>query len=270
MNQATQTQLTGQHNPEALSKAILDVLPKREKPKRNSYKTATRIVKNSVKGRTTKITKEQGFRNYIQYTDPLLLSNNEIDQSDIATTLAKILNVFSPNKMETEKVKEVKKYVATQTPVDANDIVSEIQQKVKTDNSAAKIQALVRGVNFRKNKLPALIEADVLNKENKAATKIQKVARGAQIRQSYNAIKPVLDKSPMTKKLAYIEKGTPTEPLIVAQSPAKTKNVNKKQEASKTLARVIRARVSNLKLSTQEGFLDKRHGNTGRPKKKDD
>jgi len=266
MDQATQTQLTGQYNPEA----ILNVLPKREKKPRNSYKTASRIVRNSVKGRTKKITKEQGFRNYLQYTDPLLLSNNEIDQSDIATTLAKILNVFAPNPIETEKVKEVGKYVSTQTPVDPNDIVSEIQQKVKTDKSAAKIQALVRGVNYRKNKLPALIEADVLNKQNKAATKIQKIARGAQIRQTYNAIKPVLDKSPVLKKIAYIEKGTPSDPLIVAQSPAKTRNLNKKQEAAKTIARVTRARVSNVKLSTQEGFLDKRHGNTGRPKNKKD
>jgi hypothetical protein len=231
MDQSVQTQLTGQYNPEA----ILNVLPKREKKPRNSYKTATRIVKNSVKGRTTKITKEQGFRNYLQYTDPLLLSNNEIDQSDIATTLAKILNVFAPNPIETEKVKEIGKYVSTQTPVDPNDIATEVQQKVKTDKSAAKIQALVRGVNYRKNKLPALIEADVLNKQNKAATKIQKVARGAQIRQTYNAIKPELDKSPMKKKLAYIEKGTPKEPLIVVQSPAKTRNVNKELNRKKEI-----------------------------------
>ena len=101
MDQQLQNQISGSINPET----ILKVLPVKEKPKKNSYKKASKIVKSSVpkKTKATKITKEQGFGNYLQYTDPLLLNNNELDQSDLANSLAKILNVFTPKKWKLKK-----------------------------------------------------------------------------------------------------------------------------------------------------------------------
>ena len=252
MEQQLQDQISGSINPEA----VLDLI--RKKPKRNSYRKAAAIVKNSVKGRKTKITKEQGFRNYLQYTDPLLLSNNEIDQSDIATSLANLLNVFAPKKMETPEVQQIKKFVSTEITADPSDIDTEIDNQNKK-SAATKIQGLARGVNFRKKELPKLIEADVKDKqrkrEEKAATTIQKLARGSRVKQTYNTIKHVLDKLPATKATSFIQGGTPEQPLKIDRSPAKTRNFEKKDAAAKKITKFVRD-VGSVKRAEKSGVLD--------------
>lgn len=242
MEQSLQNQISGSINPEA----ILKVLPTKEKPKRNSYKKATRIVKNSVKGKTSKITKEQGFRNYLQYTDPLLLNNNELDQSDLANSLSKILNLFVPDKMGTEKIQEVKNFVATQTPVDANDIKTEVIPDRNLLRDAAEKRA-----NKKQNEYKDIVkEASKAGQErldriqNSAATKIQKVARGSKIRQIFNDYKAELDKSPVKKRIAYMETGTIQDPLIVLQSPAKTRNYKKQNEAASKIQQFMKENTS--------------------------
>ena len=129
MEQNLQNQILGSINFEAIKnnkllkpETVSNFLHFKEKPKRKSTKEATNIVRSSVKGRTKKISQEQGFRQYLQYTDPLLLNNNELDQSDLANNLTNILNVFAPKNMETEKMKEVQKFVATEIPEDVNEI----------------------------------------------------------------------------------------------------------------------------------------------------
>jgi hypothetical protein len=184
MEQQLQNQLTG---------AINAVLPKQQKPKRNSYKKASKIVEESVpKGkRTKKISQEQGFRNYLQYTDPLLLKNNELDQSDLANSFAEILNVFAPQKMGTEKIKEVEKFVALEKPVDVNDVETEIR-----DN---------------------------------AATKIKKIFKGKQTRDAYKQAIENINQSGLKKNTAVIEStGLADAPLAIGQSPMKLKKYNSK------------------------------------------
>ena len=82
-----------QANSNSLEDLIIRMTP--NKPKRISNKKATKIVKNSVKGKNINVSQEQGFRNYIKYTDPLLkVSDETTDKSKIASDISQLLNVF--------------------------------------------------------------------------------------------------------------------------------------------------------------------------------
>lgn len=105
---------------------VLKVLPKKEKPKRKTEKEAKNIIKKAIKGRVKGITQEQGFRQYKKYTEPLLFDNNSLDQSEIASSLAKILNFIAPKKVEEQKLKEVEKFIKNEIPVNVPDVQNEI------------------------------------------------------------------------------------------------------------------------------------------------
>lgn len=181
MDQNLQNQLTG---------AILKVLPVKEKPKRRSYQKSSEIVKKSVKGKTKNISKEQGFRQYLKYTDPLLLNNNELDQSDLAKSFGEILNVFTPQKMNTEKIKEVERFIALEKPVDTNDVKTEVKPELNPDQ---------------------------------AATKIAKVYKGLKTKENYKLVKNEIDKGIIDKSVISIEsdKETPLSPFFKTYSMKK-------------------------------------------------
>ena len=109
---------------DTLNAMLLSTLPDTAKKPRPSNRTAKRIVKNSVKGKTTKISAEQGFRNYLKYTDPLLQESDETtDQSKLADDMEKIINLVQPaENISKSAVKHLRN-----EPVDKGDILSEIQ-----------------------------------------------------------------------------------------------------------------------------------------------
>jgi hypothetical protein len=109
---------------DTLNAMLLSTLPDAPTKKtRPSNRTAKRIVKNSVKGKTTKISVEQGFRNYLKYTDPLLQESDETDQSKLADDMEKIINLVKPaENISKSAVKHLRN-----EPVDKGDILSEIQ-----------------------------------------------------------------------------------------------------------------------------------------------
>lgn len=206
------------------------ILPTKIKPKRQSLKQAQNQVQGSVRGKVKNISKEQGFRNYVKYTDPLLLNNNEIDQSDIANSIANILNVFAPNKMKTEKIQQVQKFMTKEKPVDVNDVKTEVKpdENLLKNQAATKIQALAKGAVFRTNQLPNIVEENIKLKYDKAATKIQSVYRGSDTRQQIKNWKGEIQKMPKIKKeTGYLE--TPEskgDAIIYSHSPAKTQKYN--------------------------------------------
>ena len=51
---------------DTLNAMLLRTLPDVPKKTRPSNRTATKVVKNSVRGKKTRITGEQGFRNYLK------------------------------------------------------------------------------------------------------------------------------------------------------------------------------------------------------------
>lgn len=235
MDQNLQNQLTG---------AILKVLPVKEKPVRKSYKKSSEIVKKSVKGKTKNVSKEQGFRQYLKYTDPLLLNNNELDQSDLAKSFGEILNVFTPQKMNTEKIKEVERFVALEKPVDTNDVKTEIRNK--TADAAQKR----------------------LDYQNMAATKIAKIVKGNMTREAYKNAKKALDKGLVAdKRIATIESsGYPESPLALGVSPKKElklkiESINKIKKAFKKSVeknqKVLNENIDAPKARTADQLLSK-------------
>ena len=231
MEQPVQNQLS-------MTDTILKILPPKQKPKRMSYKTATKKVKNAVKGKTKNISKEQGFRQYLKYVDPLLQNNDELDQSDLAGNIAKIINALVPNKVQEDKLKEVQKFIK-QEPI---DIKTEVIATVRPD----------------RNIIADAAEKRAQKKQNEAATKIQKITRGSRTRQTYNVLKEGLDKSPIKKKIAFLETGTPQQPLIVLQSPMKTRNYNKQNEAASKIQQFMKENTS--KPSRKEATRQRQRG----------
>lgn len=165
MNQEVNKQLIGGGD---LTKSIIDgFLPK---PKRLSQRQATKKVKNSVKGKKTKITQEQGFRNYMKYTDPLLLTNNEdIDRSDLADDINKLLDIFHPKQMKNDKIKEVENFVLKQEPVDVNDLASEV--KVDRNKLADAASQRIQDNEERKNISATKIQKAYTRSKTKDMTK---------------------------------------------------------------------------------------------------
>ena len=246
MERGVENQLLG-----ITAKQVQDsILPTKIKPKRQSLKKAQKQVQGSVKGKVKNISKEQGFRNYVKYTDPLLLNNNEIDQSDIANSIANILNVFHPNKMKTEKLQQVQNFMVKEKPVDVNDVKTEVKpdENLLKNKAATKIQALTKGAVFRTNKLPNIVEENIKYKFDKAATKIQAVYRGNDTRKEVKRWQEKISNMPsIQKQTGYLE--TPEnkgDAMTYVHSPEKTRKYNtrlqekKREEKATKLQAVIR------------------------------
>lgn len=213
MDQNLQNQLTG---------AILKVLPVKEKPVRKSYKKSSEIVKKSVKGKTKNVSKEQGFRQYLKYTDPLLLNNNELDQSDLAKSFGEILNVFTPQKMNTEKIKEVERFVALEKPVDTNDVKTEVKPELTASIKKIAKDAVQNETDTLSAVMKRKLEQNKLKLKGESVTKISKIVKGNITREAFKNAKETLDRSNIDKRIANIESsGSPDSPLAVGKSPKK-------------------------------------------------
>ena len=103
---------------------LLRTLPDVPKKTRPSNKTATKTVKNSVKGVRSNISGEQGFRNYLKYTDPLLrMSDETTDESKLTDDMDKILSMINPEKQLEQKAQQ---YLQKE-PVNNAEVFNEIQ-----------------------------------------------------------------------------------------------------------------------------------------------
>ena len=161
---------------ETLNAMLLRSLPDVPKIPRPSNRTAAKVVKNSVRGKKTKITGEQGFRNYLKYTDPLLQESDETtDKSKLADDMEKILSMMTP------KTAEV--YIRNE-PVDNADALSEIsaqpigkilEKKRKEEASAAKIENfLMKSVKAKREKKQQQEESAAVHQAAVRATKARK------------------------------------------------------------------------------------------------
>lgn len=155
-----------QANDNSLKNVLERILP--PKKKRISNANASVKVKKSVKGKTSGITTEQGFRNYLKYTDPMLQESDETtDTSKIAKDLSEILSAFKPHNvaphiLEPDKqvIEKVKKHLVKE-PVENRDLANEIvalpisrqlfadKPEERQNRGIEKIQAIYKGKNVR-------------------------------------------------------------------------------------------------------------------------
>jgi hypothetical protein len=184
---------------ETLNEMLLRTLPDVPKKPRPSNRAATKLVKNSVRGRKTKITGEQGFRNYLKYTDPLLQESDETtDKSKLADDMEKILNMIAPSG-NIDKTAEI--YLRNE-PVENADALSEIsaqplskyvKQKRNEEQAAEKIE------NFLEKSVKTKREAQ---KKNKSAVVIQSAVRGKKAR---DELKKEKEEAEMSKSATVLQ-----------------------------------------------------------------
>lgn len=184
---------------ETLNEMLLRTLPDVPKKPRPSNRAATKLVKNSVRGRKTKITGEQGFRNYLKYTDPLLQESDETtDKSKLADDMEKILNMIAP----TENINKTAEIYLRNEPVENADALSEIsaqplskyvKQKRKEEEAAEKIeQFLEKSVKTKREE----------QKKNKSAVVIQSAVRGKKAR---DELKKEKEEAEMSKSATVLQ-----------------------------------------------------------------
>ena len=142
------------------------------KKKRLIATEATEKVKKSVKGSSKSITTEQGFRNYVKYTDPMLqFSDETTDVSKIASDLTEILSVFN----KTNNVYDLQKDVVNKEEIKAEIVPDKFLSALPLlKNSATTIQGAVRG-HLAKKEVKARRE-EIENE--KSANTIQGAFRG--------------------------------------------------------------------------------------------
>ena len=181
---------------DTLNAMLLSTLPDTNKKPRASNRTAKRIVKNSVKGKTTKISAEQGFRNYLKYTDPLLQESDETtDQSKYADDIEKIINLVNPAE---DISKSAQKYLRKE-PIDNADISSEIQPMNLFKSSTPAKPSKKASIEIYKSPAQIKKEEDKRLKEelkkeeeeikNKSATAIQSAVRNSKAKKELNNLK---------------------------------------------------------------------------------
>lgn len=238
-----------------------NILPKKIKPKRQSLKDAQKQVEGSVRrrGKVPKnISKEQGFRNYVKYTDPLLLNNNEIDQGDIANSIANILNVFHPNKMGTEKMQEVQKFMVKEKPVDVNDIKTEIPvgKPIETGlrtvpvYDGVKIEQGLRAYPVVVNEGLAVQQYPITTDEIKKAKQILKnIPKSSNVKKIEESIMKEKQKTELKNKSASILQSA------IKRIPAQkdySKETGERIEASKILSSVVKRATAKIPKVVQD------------------
>lgn len=185
---------------------ILERVAPHLKRKKIGNTRATAKVKKSVKGKTTGITSEQGFRNYLKYTDPMLQYSDETtDASKIANDLSQILSTFKPNTaphvLEPEKkvVEKAKKYLKKE-PVSDKDIASEIatlpiSRQLLADKGKATsiLQGFARAKIDANDLQPVL--AEEIKKKNASKT-VASIFRAKLANKSYNELNEVIRETP--------------------------------------------------------------------------
>lgn len=225
---------------DTLNAMLLSTLPDTPKKPRASNRTAKRIVKNSVKGKTTKISAEQGFRNYLKYTDPLLQESDETtDRSKYADDIEKIINlVNSAGGAESlnpaEGISKSAQKVLRNEPIERGDILSEIQPIKLATSTPAKpskkpLIEIYKSPAQRKNK-----EEEI---KNKSATAIQSAVRNSKAKKELNNLK----EEKQNKSANVIQSA-----IRNSQAKKELNNLKLQEEQNKS-ANIIQSAVRNSK-----------------------
>jgi hypothetical protein len=169
-----------QANDNALDNILQRLLPKKT---RLTSSQATAKVRKSVKGKTKSISQEQGFRNYLKYTDPMLqVSDETTDASKINNDLEQILSVFdkSDNVYDMQKDivndSEIKtEIIPEKIPINRDKWLNSIENDIKEKGSVIlKERKKQKAINDRKE--AAEILKNLGKKRENAANTIKNYA----------------------------------------------------------------------------------------------
>lgn len=231
---------------DTLNAMLLRTLPDSPKKPRRSNSSAKKVVKNSVKAKTTKISGEQGFRNYLKYTDPLLQESDETtDKSKLADDIEKIINLVKP----AENIEKSAQKFLRNEPIDRGDILSEIKP-VK--------------LAFTPKKKPLI---DEISSSAKPSKKSEKETEEKIKNKSATAIQSALRASKAKKEVKNLKEEKQKE-LAEFENMMNTKRATRNASAT-TLQAQVRRKIEAVELKKKKNSekFDARVLNTGRPKK---